>query len=78
MKKLRLGDIVAIRDHYDVYGRGRYLGAVTIGVIVHGFSGMAGHGPGVDPILSALPGKIKTRIDSNANIAFILGIRPKP
>ncbi len=78
LKKLRLGDIVAIRDHYDVYGRGRYNGALTIGVVVHGFSGMAGHGPGVDPILSALPGKIKTRMDPNANIAFILGIRPKP
>lgn len=78
LKKLRLGDIVAIRDHYDFYGRGRYKGAVTIGVVVHGFSGMAGHGPGVDPILSALPGRIKTRADANANIAFILGIRPKP
>jgi len=78
LKKLRLGDLVAIRDHYDFYGRGRYLGAVTIGVVIHGFSSFAGHGPGLDPILSALPGRIRTRIDPDANTAYYLGIRPKP
>lgn len=77
LKKLRLGDIVAIKDHYDFYGRGRYEGAVTIGVVIHGFSDYAGHGPGVNPILSALPGKIKTRLDPNANMALILGLRKK-
>jgi hypothetical protein len=30
LTKLRLGDLVAIRDHDDFYGRGRYRGAVTI------------------------------------------------
>ena len=74
----KLGDLVAIRDHYDYWGRGRYKGAVTIGVVVHGFSAMAGHGPGIDPILSALPGKIKVRIEPNANTAYYLGIRPTP
>lgn len=76
LKKLRLGDLVAIRDHYDFYGRGRYEGAITIGVCIHGFSDLAGHGPGLNPILSAMPGRIKTRIDPNANMAFILGLRP--
>lgn len=75
LKKLRLGDIVAIRDHYDYYGRGRYEGAITIGVVIHGFSDYSGHGPGVNPILSALPGRIKTRIDPQANMARILGIK---
>ncbi|UCE41777.1 MAG: DUF4438 domain-containing protein [Candidatus Aminicenantes bacterium] len=78
LKKLRLGDLVAIRDHYDFYGNGRYEGAVTIGVCIHGWSDMAGHGPGLNPILSALPGKIKTRIDPHANTAYYLGIKPKP
>jgi hypothetical protein len=78
LKKLRLGDLVAIRDHYDYWGRGRYEGAVTIGVVIHGFSNMAGHGPGINPIMSALPGRIKTKIDPNANTAYFLGIRPKP
>jgi hypothetical protein len=77
LKKIRLGDIVAIKDHLDVYGRGRYKGAVTIGVVVHGFSDSSGHGPGVDPIMSAFPGKIKTKIDPNANIAYYLGIKDK-
>jgi len=61
LKKLRLGDLVAIRDHYDYWGRGRYEGAVTIGVVIHGFSNMAGHGPGLNPILSALPGGSRQR-----------------
>lgn len=78
LKKLRLGDIVAIRDHYDFWGRGRYKGAVTVGTVIHGFSDSSGHGPGVDPLLSALPGKIRTRIDPDANTAYYLGIRQKP
>jgi len=78
LKKLRLGDLVAIRDHYDSYSPGRYAGAVTIGAVIHGFSEMAGHGPGLNPILSALPGRIKTKIDPHANTAYYLGLRPKP
>ncbi len=78
LKKLRLGDLVAIKDHYDYWGRGRYEGAVTIGVVIHGFSQMAGHGPGLNPILSALPGRIKTKLDPHANTAYYLGVRPKP
>ncbi len=75
LKKLRLGDVVAIRDHYDAYGTGRYEGAVTIGICIHGFSESAGHGPGLNPVLSALPGKIKPVIDPQANTAFYLGIK---
>jgi hypothetical protein len=78
LKKIKLGDLVAIRDHYDYYGRGRFKGAVTIGVCIHGWSDFAGHGPGLNPVLSALPGKIKTKIDPNANVAYYLGIRSKP
>jgi hypothetical protein len=78
LKKLRLGDFVAIRDHYDFYGRGRFKGAVTIGTVIHGFSDFSGHGPGLNPILSAMPGKIKTKIDPNANTAYYLGIKTKP
>jgi hypothetical protein len=77
LKKLRLGDLVAIQDHYDYYGRGRYEGAVTIGVVIHGWSDTAGHGPGLDPILSAMPGRIKVRIDPDANTAYYLGIKER-
>jgi len=78
LKKLRIGDVVAIRDHSDVYSPGRHVGAVTIGTVIHGFSDVAGHGPGVNPILSAMPGRIKVKIDPNANIAYYLGIKPRP
>ncbi|UCE41462.1 MAG: DUF4438 domain-containing protein [Candidatus Aminicenantes bacterium] len=78
LKTLRLGDLVAIQDHYDFYGRGRYEGAMTIGVVIHGWSDVAGHGPGLDPILSALPGRIKVKIDPDANTAYYLGIKEKP
>jgi hypothetical protein len=75
LKDLKLGDLVAIRDHYDYYGRGRYEDAVTIGICIHGWSDYAGHGPGLNPVLSALPGKIKVKIDPEANIANYLGIK---
>ncbi|MFC1556713.1 DUF4438 domain-containing protein [candidate division KSB1 bacterium] len=78
LKSLRLGDLVAITDHYDFYGRGRYEGAVTVGVVIHGWSDSAGHGPGVNPILSAMPGRITLKKDPHANIAYPLGIKPRP
>ena len=78
LKTLKLGDVVAIRDHSSAYSPGRHVGAVTIGSVIHGFSEMAGHGPGVNPILSAMPGRIKVRIDPNANIAYYLGIKQRP
>jgi hypothetical protein len=78
LKKLRLGDIVAIKDHYDAYGRGRYKDAITIGVIIHGFSDFGGHGPGVNPVMTALPGRIRTTIEPLANTSTYLGLREKP
>lgn len=78
LKNIRLGDVIAIRDHYDYYGTGRYEGAITIGVCIHGWSNWAGHGPGLNPVLSAFPGRIKTKIDPDANTAYYLGIREKP
>ena len=77
LKSIKLGDLVAIRDHYDYYGNGRYKDAVTIGVCIHGWSDYAGHGPGLNPVLSALPGRIKTKIDPHANVAYYLGMRAK-
>jgi len=78
LEKLRLGDVVALRDQLCLHGRGYYKGAITIGVIVHGASDYAGHGPGVDPILSSKDGKIVPKIDLRANIAYYLGLRKPP
>jgi hypothetical protein len=72
---LRFGDIVAITD-YDSSGGCFYLtGAITVGVVSHGDSYMAGHGPGVTPIMSSPSGKIEPVLDSKANIALLLGLR---
>jgi len=78
LKKIRFGDIVALRDQLNWWGRGYYRGAVTIGIVIHGWSYSAGHGPGVTTLLSAKPGKIATKINSHANIAYYLGLREKP
>jgi hypothetical protein len=75
LHKLRLGDIVLLEDQLCVNGRGYYKGASTVGVIIHGWSDSAGHGPGVNPLLSAKAGRIETYIDPRANTARYLGLR---
>ncbi|MEM3394100.1 MAG: DUF4438 domain-containing protein, partial [Candidatus Methanomethylicia archaeon] len=76
LNTLRLGDIVAIMDADSTYGRIYKQGAITIGVVVHTNSYIAGHGPGVTTILTSSKGKIKPVIDSKANIAYYLNLRP--
>ncbi len=74
LDKLRLGDLVLLRDCDNTYGRGFLKGAVSVGVVIHGDCVWAGHGPGVTIILSSKEGRIKGRIDSRANIAYYLGL----
>ena len=71
---LRLGDLVAVMDTDHSYGRGYKLGAVTIGIIIHGDSVMTGHGPGCQDLLACADGTIVPFINPDANIAEILGI----
>jgi len=77
LDKLRFGDIVAIRDASAFYGWSYRRGAVTIGLIVHSDSKISGHGPGVTTLLTANHGEISPRMDSKANIALYLGLRPE-
>lgn len=72
--RLRFGDVVALRDQLNWFGRGFYKGAITIGVVCHGWSNMAGHGPGVTTIMSTKSGRILPKIDSKANISYYLGV----
>lgn len=75
LQDLRFGDIVAITD-YDSSGGCFYMtGAVTVGVVSHGDSYMAGHGPGVTPIMSSPAGEIEPFLSADANIALLLGLR---
>lgn len=78
LKGIRFGDVVCLRDQLNWWGRGYYKGAVTIGVVIHGWSYSAGHGPGVTTILSSKDGTIVPEIDPHANIAYYLGVKEKP
>jgi hypothetical protein len=72
---LRYGDIIAVIDADNRFGRSRLEGFVSIGVIVHSESTVAGHGPGVVSLLSAPKQLIQPVLDPNANIARYLDIR---
>jgi hypothetical protein len=76
---LRIGDILAVRDHDHTMNRGYREGAVTIGLINHADSYMTGHGPGVMDILSCSTSKIEYYIDKERrpNLAAYLGIGNK-
>lgn len=75
LNELRFGDIVMIQDHCNDHGPDYVQGAVTIGVIIHSDSYIAGHGPGVTVLLSCRSPKIKAKIDPHANLAEYLNFR---
>lgn len=58
LNSLRFGDIVAIINADTSYGRIFKTGAVTIGVITHSGSTIAGHGPGVTTLFTSTEGHI--------------------
>ncbi len=72
---LRLGDVVAIVDADSAFGRIYRPGAVTVGVVSHGSSHIAGHGPGVTTLLTSAGGALEPVLDERANLATILGLR---
>lgn len=74
LDKIRLGDMVALMDHDNRYGRAYRKGAVSVGVVVHSNCLEAGHGPGVTTILTSATPLIKPVIDPAANIADLFGI----
>ncbi len=75
LDSLRLGDLVAIVDADHSYGRIYRRGAVSIGIVIHGDSVVAGHGPGVTSLLAARNGEIEPVIDDSANIAQLMNLR---
>ena len=74
LNSLRFGDIVAIMDADHSYGRIWLGGAVSIGIISHGRSDSAGHGPGVTTLFTSRDGHIEPVIDADANLKNLLGI----
>jgi hypothetical protein len=75
LDELRLGDFVAILDADASYGRYYRKGAVSIGIIAHADSIIAGHGPGVTGLLTSREGQILPVLDAKANLADLLGLR---
>jgi len=74
LNQIRFGDLVAILDHDNRYGRTYRKGAVSVGVVVHSDCKLAGHGPGVATLLTALGGKIRPVLDPGANVGRYLGM----
>lgn len=74
LDKIRFGDIVALMDHDNAYGRAYKKGAVSIGIVVHSDCLKAGHGPGVSTIMTCVSGQVEPVVDAQANIAELLQI----
>ncbi|MCB7129913.1 MAG: DUF4438 domain-containing protein, partial [Candidatus Brocadiales bacterium] len=74
LRKLNLGDLVAIMDADHSFGRIFRKGAVTVGVVVHTNSVTAGHGPGVTTLFTSSKGRIKPEKDTTANIARYMNL----
>lgn len=72
--KLRFGDIVALMDHDNRFGRDYHQGAISIGVVVHSDCKLAGHGPGVTTLMTCATALIEPVINPKANIADFFGI----
>lgn len=76
LNDLRFGDIVAIADTDHTHGRYYKTGAMSIGIIVHSESAIAGHGPGVTTLMTtAQAGRLVPHLDDGANIATLLDLR---
>lgn len=72
---LRFGDFVAITDADTRRGPSVRSGRVTFGVVVHGDSTVAGHGPGVTPLITGPAALLRPRHDPQANLAEVFGVR---
>ncbi|HXH72270.1 MAG TPA: DUF4438 domain-containing protein [Mariprofundaceae bacterium] len=74
LDRLRFGDFVAVMDHDNRYGRTYRKGAVTIGLVIHSDSPLAGHGPGMMTLMSACGGKLVPVLSERANLGILKGI----
>jgi hypothetical protein len=66
--RMRLGDLIAIRDVDHRFGRSYARGMVAICLCIHGDSVMTGHGPGILTLITGPADKLSFAIDRAANI----------
>lgn len=73
--RMRLGDLIAIRDVDHRFGRSYREGWVAICLCIHGDSVMTGHGPGILTLITGPADKLGFTVEPGANIAQTLNIR---
>jgi hypothetical protein len=74
LEQIRLGDLVTITDLDCTRGVRYEKNSVTIGIVCHGSSRRAGHGIGINALLSSTKGQIEAIIMSKANLANYLSL----
>ncbi len=74
LSNLRLGDLVALADQDNTFGRGYRKGAISIGVVSHGDSVLVGHGPGITTLFACATPQIVPELNKDANIARYLAL----
>ncbi|MBO8160497.1 MAG: DUF4438 domain-containing protein [Thermosipho sp. (in: Bacteria)] len=71
--KIKIGDLVAISDHYNGFGVGGFRrGAISIGVVVHSNCVKTGHGPGVVVIMTSHTDVLIPKLVDEVNIKDFL------
>lgn len=73
--RMRLGDLIAIRDVDHRFGRSYRRGWVAICLCIHGDSVLTGHGPGILTLITGPEDALGFTIDPAANISTTLAIR---
>ncbi len=74
LEQIRLGDLVTITDVDCARGVRFEKNAVTIGIVCHASSRRAGHGIGINALMSSTKGQIEAIIMSKANLANYLSL----
>lgn len=75
LDRLRLGDLVCVVGMDWRWGPSRRRDLVSVGVVVHGDSAVAGHGPGITPLLVGPMSHLRPTFSAQANLAALLGLR---
>ncbi|HMO71027.1 MAG TPA: DUF4438 domain-containing protein [Paracoccaceae bacterium] len=73
--RMRLGDLIAIRNVDHRFGRSFREGWIAICLCIHGDSVMTGHGPGILTLITGPAERLGFSVEPGANIAQTLNIR---
>jgi Domain of unknown function (DUF4438) len=74
LDRLRIGDLVAVRDWDATYYSGYHEGRVTVGVVSTGDSPALGNGPATTILLSGPAAAFDLQTDARANLADLLDL----